>query len=120
MATSLLQMMLQMEGIELSRMTASNGFFLNLSWVLLLLSAPFATSKGGVNPRLMAVDPGYCTLSGGREGGEEERYGGAVVDFSHETKMAASLGTSVRISNKCSLHVAFIIAIQLFQQWSGV
>ena len=96
-------MMLQMESMDLSKTTASDGFFLNLSWVTLLLSAPFATSKGGVNPKLMGVDPGYCTL--GREVGEGERYGGAVVDFSQETKMSqgTSTGSSAVVVNKCML-----------------
>ena len=67
--------------------TASDGFFLNLSWVLLLLSFPFTVHKeGAVNPRLMAIDPGYCTLG-------EEQYDKPYVDFSQETKMSTSSGS---------------------------
>lgn len=60
--------------------TASDGFFINLSWLLLQLSVPFTGSKTGTNPRLMSVDPGYCTLG--------ENYDKPYVDFSQETKMA--------------------------------
>lgn len=66
--------------------TASDGFFLNLSWVLLLLSEPFARSKEGVNPRLLRVDPCYCVVRNSHS--EQEKYGGAVVDFTEETKMS--------------------------------
>lgn len=81
------QMLSRLEGMNIGRTTASDGFFLNLSWVMLLLSAPFAKSTGGVNPRLMGVDPGYCSLKGEDN---DDRYGGALVDFSQEAKMASS------------------------------
>ena len=82
--------MSRVEGINVDKTTAGDGFFLNLSWVMLLLSAPFAASDGRVNPRLMGVDPGYCTVGGAK--GDDERYGGAVVDFSQEAKMATCRG----------------------------
>ena len=80
-------MLSRLHGINIGRTTASDGFFLNLSWVMLLLSAPFAKSSDGVNPRLMGVDPGYCSVKGGDN---EEQYGGVLVDFSQEAKMASA------------------------------
>ena len=84
-------MMSRLEGMNIGRTTASDGFFLNLSWVMLLLSAPFASSTDGVNPRLMGVDPGYCSV---KEGDKEEQYGGVLVDFSQEAKMASVTGST--------------------------
>ena len=49
-----------------------------------------ATSTDGVNPRLMGVDAGYCSV---KDGDKEEQYGGVLVDFSQEAKMASSTGS---------------------------
>ena len=75
--------------------TASDGFFLNLSWVLLLLSTPFAKlDTEGINPRLRNIDPGYCVIlnrKGSTQRDDEtnvETLRGLVVDFSQETKLA--------------------------------
>ena len=62
--------------------TASDGFFLNLSWVMLHLSAPF---MGGRKGRLAIIDVSYCAA----RRGEGQARGGEVplVDFSGETKL---------------------------------
>ena len=72
--------MSHLRGVRPLMTTASDGFFINLSWLLLLLSVPFTESKTGTNPRLISVDPGYCAL--------RENYDKPYVDFSQETKMA--------------------------------
>ncbi len=61
--------------------TASDGFFLNLSWVLLRLCAPFSSQGGGVkrSARIASIDPTYCTVAGGSES--------AVVDFRGDSKL---------------------------------
>ena len=62
--------------------TAGDGFFLNLSWVMLHLSAPF---MGGRKGRLATIAASYCAA--GR--GEGQAVDGEVplVDFSGETKL---------------------------------
>ena len=70
-----------MQGLSPNLTVASDGFFLNLSWVLLHLSAPFTTSREGANPRLSTIDSGYCSLKSGDNK--------LVVDFSQETKLVS-------------------------------
>ncbi|XP_011405143.2 PREDICTED: ubiquitin conjugation factor E4 A-like [Amphimedon queenslandica] len=71
--------------------TASDGFFLNVCWVLLHLSTPFTIPSSGsaVNPKLMNVDPGYCVLGSTRDGHEGPQYDKAFLDFSQETKLTS-------------------------------
>ena len=65
-----------------SLMTASDGFFLSLSWVMLRLSSPF---MGGKKSRISTVDPSYCTVS--KELVPSVDPGGPLVDFTGEAKM---------------------------------
>lgn len=89
------KMLSRLQGVNPNLTTASDGFFLNLSWVLLHLCTPFMTIEGGINPRLKNVDPGYCvipTRKRRREGSDEESvdeatYRGQLIDFSQETKI---------------------------------
>lgn len=82
--------------------TASDGFFLNVCWVLLHLSIPFTIPSTGsaVNPKLMNVDPGYCVL--GSTGGDRDgpHYDKAFLDFSQETKLT-SRGIFVNVVCTC-------------------
>ena len=84
----------RLQGVNPNLATASDGFFLNLSWVLLHLCTPFMTTEGGINPRLKNVDPGYCIIptrkrrrEGDEESVDEETYRGQLIDFSQETKI---------------------------------
>ena len=84
-------MLSRLQGARADLTTASDGFFVNLSWVLLLLSNPFSTlDTGGTNPRLKKIDPGYCgILSRKRQRDDEDALpSDLVIDFSQETKMA--------------------------------
>lgn len=75
--------------------TASDGFFLNLSWVLLQLSSPFTSTSLSmeVNPRLANVDLAYCTVCSRKDLEEDVRQ---LVDFSQETTLAAGHGQHER------------------------
>ena len=64
--------------------SASDGFFLNLSWVMSRLAAPFC----GINsPQLRKIDPLYCQSDPSRS---DEDYGGRLVVFSKHVKMSKS------------------------------
>ncbi len=72
--------------------TASDGFFLNLSWVLLRLCAPFSREGGAKRTvRVASIDPTYCIV-GGRTGSS---VGGvtvsSVVDFKNDTKLVSGM-----------------------------
>ena len=71
--------------------TAGDGFFLNVSWVLLRLCSPFITPSIGssFNPKLMNVDPGYCTLGSTANIQQTPPHSQTFVNFSHETKMTS-------------------------------
>jgi ubiquitin conjugation factor E4 A len=72
-----------------SMTTASDGFFINLSWVLLMLCAPFSTTKEDeFNSRLMSIDPFYCNVTGDKP----------HVDFSQETKLVFKDNTLIQSS----------------------
>lgn len=58
---------------------ASDGFFLNLSWVMLRLSVPFTVPN---SPKLMTIDPMYCLLA-------KVHYNKAYIDFTGDTKMTS-------------------------------
>ena len=62
--------------------TASDGFFLNLSWVMLHLSAPF---MGGRKGRLATIDASYCAARRGEGQTVDGEF--SLVDFSGETKL---------------------------------
>ena len=70
---------------------ASDGFFLNLSWILLSLSEPFSSlDPSGGNPRLMKIDPAYCGMYSRewRRGQGDAPPHNMIIDFSKETKVA--------------------------------
>ena len=72
-----LQMLARMQPVMGPTTTfAGDGFFLNLSWVMLKLAAPFAKRDA---PLIRSIDPLYCSASA--EGGDR-------LDFSRETRMA--------------------------------
>lgn len=89
--------------------TASDGFFLNLSWVLLHLTTPFAVlDEKGMNPRLKNIDPGYCGISSRKrsrdesDSSEENSYRELIVDFTQETKLALP---NSGIKNICTIKI---------------
>lgn len=62
--------------------SASDGFFLNLSWIMSRLTAPFCSTN---SPQLRKIDPLYCLPNPSHS--DEER-GGRSVEFSDSTKMS--------------------------------
>ena len=60
---------------------ASDGFFLNLGWVLLKLAAPF-TKAGGPVFRFPSIDPLYCVAAA------REQRDNSLLNFTSETRMA--------------------------------
>jgi len=67
---------------------ASDGFFLNLSWIMLKLCLPFL-SKDGVKfakSKASLIDVTYCCASD-KETAMNLDPGGAMVDFSQDTKL---------------------------------
>jgi len=65
--------------------SASDGFFLNLSWVMARLTAPFC----GINsPQLRRIDPLYCLHN---QSHSDEECGGRLVDYSEHIKMSKPL-----------------------------
>lgn len=62
--------------------SASDGFFLNLCWVMSRLTAPFCGIK---SPQLRKIDPLYCQRDPSRS---DEDYGGRLVLFSNHVKMS--------------------------------
>lgn len=67
---------------------ASDGFFLNLNWVLLRLCRPFLLSDAGKGlAQLSSVDHTYCS-SWSREQCSAGDDVGPLVDFSQETKLS--------------------------------
>lgn len=81
----------------ISFQTASDGFFLNLSWVMLHLSAPF---MGGKKGRLVTIDASYCAA--GRGEVQTLDGGGPLVDFSAETKLVPPSKGILFLSTQCS------------------
>lgn len=67
-----------------SQTCASDGFFLNLGWVMLRLAAPFARGDGHKS-RLPSIDPLYCTAA--RDQAQRAELGGTLLNFSSETQM---------------------------------
>lgn len=65
-----------------SQTCASDGFFLNLGWVMLRLAAPFAVVDGHKS-RLPSIDPLYCTAA--RK--QTQSGGGTLLNFSSEARM---------------------------------
>lgn len=67
---------------------ASDGFFVNLSWVLLRLCSPFMTQEDS-SPRkrkVRAIDVTYCTAANTSDVGDRE----PLIDFRRETKLVPS------------------------------
>lgn len=66
---------------------ASDGFFLNINWVLLRLCRPIMVSKKSEgSDKLHSVDPTYC-LQWSIEECSAGDSNGPLVDFSEETKL---------------------------------
>jgi len=61
---------------------ASDGFFLNLTWVISRLTAPFCSSG---NPQLSGIDLKYCLPA---QSHSDKEYGGRVVRFIGNVKMS--------------------------------
>lgn len=79
-------------GLE-TMLVASDGFFLNLNWVLLRLCQPFMVAKEGRSlVKLNSVDPAYC-LQWSQDECSAGDSNGPLVDFSEETKLVP-LGTA--------------------------
>lgn len=72
----------------------SDGFFLNLSWTLLRLCAPFMSGRKTL---LQGIDPSYCSAP--KEEVKTVDSGGPLVDFSGETKLVPSSRESDSESN---------------------
>ena len=64
---------------------ASDGFFLNLCWVMLRLAAPFSGGEGR-KARLSSIDPLYCSASAA----QRPDSGGALLNLSSETRLVPS------------------------------
>lgn len=62
--------------------SASDGFFINLSWVMSRLTAPFCSIN---SPQLRKIDPLYCLHNLSRN---DEECGGRLVEFSNHVKMS--------------------------------
>ena len=62
--------------------TASDGFFINLSWVMSRLTAPFC---GVNNSQLRKIDPFYCLH---KPSYDDEKCGGRLVVLKDHIKMS--------------------------------
>ena len=62
--------------------SASDGFFLNLSWVMSRLTAPFCGSN---STQLRKIDPLYCLHNPSHS---DDECGGRLVNFSNHEKMS--------------------------------
>ena len=66
---------------------ASDGFFLNLNWLLLLLCQPFMVSSSAKSlTRLSLVEASYCCAWTKEQCTNGDQLG-PIVDFSKETKL---------------------------------
>lgn len=73
-------------GVE-AMLLASDGFFLNLNWVLLRLCKPFMVASGGkALSRLTSIDPTYCGGWSPEECAAGDSFG-PLVNFSKESKL---------------------------------
>lgn len=88
--------------------TATDGFFLNLSWVMLLLSAPFTSGK---KTRLLNIDASYCCAE--RDQLQTVDSGGPLVDFTHETKLVTPAEGWHTLFLKCSKVQSLFLLIEL-------
>ena len=71
---------------------ASDGFFLNLSWIMLHLCSPFMTNEwvdSKRKNRIAAIDVTYCAVQNKALAVSIDE-GGALIDFSTETKLVPS------------------------------
>ena len=81
--------MASLAGLDL-RTDAGDGFFLNLSWVMLNLCVPFLT-KDGVDfkrSKASSIDVTYCCVAN-KEAAMTLDPGGAMVDFSQDSKLSS-------------------------------
>ena len=79
--------MASLTGLGMGR-DAGDGFFLNLSWIMLKLCLPFL-SKDGVefaNCKASLIDVTYCGSSD-KEAAMSLDPGGAMIDFSQDAKL---------------------------------
>ena len=103
-------MLSRLQGATPGLNTASDGFFLNLSWILLQLSIPFSTldSEGG-NPRLNKIDSAYCNILSRkrqRDGphDDQDTVRELVIDFSQETKIAHTTNNGMYLSGRTFIY----------------
>ena len=84
-------------GME-TMLLASDGFFLNLNWVLLSLCQPFMVSGGEKGlARLSSVEPSYCSSWTQEQCAAGDSLG-PLVDFSKETKLVSREGDQATCS----------------------
>ena len=103
---------LQGAGVDLTM--ASDGFFLNLSWILLSLSEPFSSlDPSGGNPRLMRIDPAYCSMcpGEGRRSQGDAPPPDMIIDFSTETKLAEVFKDSEGTCICTCIHICTVTVI---------
>ena len=85
--TSREQMAYRLQSGVAAMLLASDGFFLNLNWVLLRLCKPFMVSGGEkALSRLTSVDPSYCASWSPEDCAAGDSFG-PLVNFSKEAKL---------------------------------
>ena len=75
---------------------ASDGFFLNLSWVMLHLCSPFMMSEkkdSTRTTRIRTIDVSYCAIRDKNKAKSIDS-GGPLVDFSEDAKLVPMSGLS--------------------------
>lgn len=73
---------------------ASDGFFINLSWIMLRLSSPFMTNENvdlTRKARIETIDVSYCAVKD-RTTAMSIDSGGPLIDFSSDAKLVPSSG----------------------------
>lgn len=72
---------------------ASDGFFLNLCWIMLRLCSPFMTKESDSfkKSKVASIDVTYCCARD-REMAMSIDSGGCMADFSQDSKLAPSSG----------------------------
>ena len=76
---------------------ASDGFFLNLGWVMLRLAAPFVREGDASRSRLSVIDPLYCATT--REQAQQAESGGRILSFASDTGMAPAHSGQLSLSH---------------------
>lgn len=70
---------------------ASDGFFMNLSWILLRLCVPFMSTESSdlrKMGRVSAIDVTYCAVQS-KEMALKIDSSGAMIDFSKDSKLVS-------------------------------